>query len=63
MDFNSLIGLEENQARFLLSENGYKNIKTIINAKDDENCNKTIVCLAKYKDNIVTLICSKFYVI
>jgi hypothetical protein len=63
MDFDSLIGLEESQARFLLSKNGYNNIITVINSKDDNNCNKDLVCAVKYQGDIVTIICGKFYII
>ena len=63
MDFDSLIGLEESQARFLLSKNGYNNIVTVINSKDDNNCNKDLVCAVKFYDGLVTIICGKFYII
>ena len=33
MDFNSLIGLEEEKARQFLKKNGYNNIETKINSK------------------------------
>ena len=63
MDFDSLIGLEENQARFLLSKNGYYNIKVVLNSKDNKNCNKNLVCAIKCDNDIITMICGEFYLI
>lgn len=64
MNFDDLIGLEESQARFLLLNNGYNNIETFINSKDDDNnYNKLIVCLVKYDGIVVTIICGRFNLI
>ena len=63
MDFNELIGLEENSAKEILKGNGFENIKTVINAKEDEKCNKLLVCAVKQTEDVITLICGKFYII
>lgn len=63
MDFNDLVGLEENEAKQILSQNGFSDVKTIINAREDEKCNKTLVCAVKQTENRITLICGRFYFI
>lgn len=60
MDFNSLIGLEEKEARQVLAQNGYNNIETIINAKHVELCDSLLVCLAKEENGKVHLVCGEF---
>lgn len=61
MDFKSLIGLEEEKARQFLIENGYNNIETIINSKNNELCDTLVVCSVRYSASMVTLICGEFY--
>ena len=63
MDFNELIGLDEELAKKILRDNGFENIKTIINSKEDEKCNKLLVCAVKQTEMGITLICGKFYII
>ena len=61
MDFNSLIGLEESEARRVLVENGFDDIETIINSKHNDSTDTLIVCAAKENDGKVILICGEFY--
>ena len=63
MDFSELIGLEEELAKKILTDNGFENIKTIINSKEDEKCNKILVCAVKQTEIDITLVCGKFYII
>lgn len=63
MNLDSLIGLEVDYAKSLLIEKGYKNIKIINNFKDDDRCNKELVCLAKKIDDEITLVCGKFFIV
>ena len=61
MDLNSLIGLEEAEARQFLKKNGYNNIETIINSKHNELVDTRVVCAVKQMGTTVTLICGEFY--
>lgn len=61
MDFNSLIGLEEKNARQFLIENGYNNIETIINSKNNEKCDTLVVCAVRESELKITLVCGEFY--
>ena len=61
MDFNNLIGLEEQKARQFLIENGYNNIETIINSKDNNLCDTKVVCAVRNNGERITLICGEFY--
>ena len=61
MDFNSLIGLKENQARQFLQENGYNNIETVSNFKHNEKCDSVVVCAVRCDDEKITLICGEFF--
>ena len=61
MDFNSLIGLEEKKARQFLMDNGYNNIETKINSKDNTLCDTKVVCAVRNGGQTITLICGEFY--
>ena len=61
MDFNNLIGLEEEKARQFLIENGYNNIETIINSKDNNLCDTKVVCAVQHMNEKITLVCGEFY--
>ena len=61
MDFNSLIGLEEKKARQILNENGYNNIETKINSKENDLCDTMVVCAVRENHGLITLICGEFY--
>ena len=61
MDFSSLIGLEEQEAKQILIDNGQKNIKTIYNSQHDELCDSSRVCAVKKNDDEVILVCGEFY--
>ena len=61
MDFNSLIGLDEEKARQFLLENGYNNIETIVNSKDNNLCDTKVVCAVRKFDKKITLVCGEFY--
>lgn len=63
MDFEKLIGLDEQTARKILQENGYSNITTVLNSKENEKCNTTLVCSVKNLGENITLICGEFYII
>lgn len=63
MNFDDLIGLEESKVRKILLEAGYKNIETVINTKENDKCNKTLVCAVQQDQGRITLICGKFYII
>ena len=63
MNFDDLIGLEESEARKILAQNGYNNINTFINSKEDNKCNKALVCAVKQADDGITLICGEFYIL
>ena len=61
MDFSSLIGLDEQKAKQVLVENGYKDIEVIKNADHNELCDSFLVCLAKENNGKVSLFCGEFY--
>lgn len=61
MDFNSLIGLSEQKAKQFLLQNGYNNIETIINSKNNEKCDTLVVCAVREADKKITLVCGEFY--
>ena len=61
MDFNNLIGLSEQDARQFLLKNGYNNIETIINSKDNKLCDTKVVCAVFEKINKIILVCGEFY--
>lgn len=61
MNFNSLIGLDEQKARQFLMENGYNNIETKINSKDNNLCDTKVVCAVRKNEKKITLICGEFY--
>ncbi len=63
MDLNDLIGYEMSEAKQLLKNEGFENIDIIINSKENEKCNKTLVCSVRQTDNHITLICGQFYII
>lgn len=57
---NSLIGLKEEDARQFLLKNGYNNIETIKNSKNNDKCDTLVVCKVKIVGDKVTLICGEF---
>ncbi len=61
-DFDSLIGLEEDKAREILTKFGYKNINVLLNSKLNEKYDKRIVCSVRNSEKVVTLIIGEFYV-
>lgn len=61
MDFNSLIGLSEQKAKQFLLQNGYNNIETIINSKNNEKCDTLVVCAVRETEKKITLVCGEFY--
>lgn len=61
MDFNTLIGLDAEEAKIILKQNNFNNIEVKINAKEDDKCNTTLVCAVKQEGNCITLICGNFY--
>lgn len=61
MNFNTLIGLEEKNARQFLEKNGYNNIETIINSKHNDLCDSVMVCAVRFDGTKVTLVCGEFY--
>ena len=61
MDFSSLIGLDEQKAKQVLVENGYKDIEVIKNADHNDLCDSFLVCLAKENNGKVSLFCGEFY--
>ena len=60
MDFNSLIGLTDSEAKQILIQNGYSDIEIKINSKHDEKFDALLVCAAKEDDEKVILICGEF---
>ena len=61
MDFNSLIGLDEQIARQILIKNDYNNIETILNSKDNNLCDTRVVCAVRKTNEKITLVCGEFY--
>lgn len=61
MEFNSLIGLKEQDARQFLLNNGYNNIETIINSKNSNKCDTLVVCAVRESEAKITLVCGEFY--
>ena len=61
MDFDSLIGLDEKQARQFLKKNGYNNIETIVNSKHNELVDTMVVCAIKQDGEKIVLVCGEFY--
>ncbi|MBQ8451419.1 MAG: hypothetical protein IJ538_01415 [Clostridia bacterium] len=60
MNFESLIGLEVQKAKQILSENGYNEVSITINSKEIAGANSTIVCAVREKNNQIELVCGKF---
>ena len=61
MDLKDLIGLEVKKAKKILSEFGYNDIEEIINSKDNELCDTTMVCAVRKNGTKVTLVCGEFF--
>ena len=61
MEFNSLIGLDEQKARQVLAKNGYNKVEVIINSKDNNLCDTKVVCAVRENEGVVTLLCGEFY--
>ena len=61
MDLKDLIGLEVKKAKKILSEFGYNDIEEIINSKDNELCDTTMVCAVRENGTKVTLVCGEFF--
>ena len=61
MEFNSLIGLDEQKARQVLAKNGYNKVEVIINSKDNNLCDTKVVCAICENEGVVTLLCGEFY--
>lgn len=59
-NFDTLIGQDAEYAKKILAENGYKNIKIIINSIGLENCNRKLVCAVRENENNIVLICGEF---
>ena len=59
-DFDSLVGLEESQAKNILKENGFKNIKSILNSKQTLLSGTKLVFAVQQKDDEIVLICGEF---
>lgn len=57
---NSLIGLKEEDARQFLLKNGYNNIETIKNSKNNDKCDTFIVCAVRKNGDKITLVCGEF---
>ena len=60
-NFDDLIGLEIESAKKLLVENGYNNIKVVINSKPNTKTDTLLVCATDVSGTFVTLICGEFY--
>ena len=60
MDLNSLIGLQEAEARQFLKKNGYNNIETMINSKHNELVDTRVVCAVKQSGEKIILVCGEF---
>ena len=60
-DFSNLIGLTETQAKETLKDNGFENVKTIVNAEHKEICDSLVVCKAYLEEDEVVLVCGEFY--
>ena len=61
LDLKSLIGLEVNVAKEMLSADGEYKINVIINSKPNDKCDTTIVCNAKHEEGVINLYCGEFY--
>ena len=61
MELNNLIGLPEEKARQFLLKNGYNNIETKINSKEESLTDTRVVCAVRENGTKVTLICGEFY--
>lgn len=64
VDFDSLIGLKESDAKQILTSFGYKNIITVINSKQNQKCDTMLVCAVRQnkESKEVTLICGEFFI-
>lgn len=60
-DFNSLIGLEKDEAENILRANGYNDIKLKINSVHNDKTDTLVVCATKLCGDCVTLVCGEFY--
>ena len=60
-DFESLIGLEKEEALKILEAGGYKNVDVVINSKSNDLCDTYLVCKAENQNGRVVLICGEFY--
>ena len=60
MNKESLIGLEADEAKQILHQNGYNKVSIKINSKEIPCSNSTIVCAVRENNNEVELVCGKF---
>lgn len=61
-EFDELIGTDCDSASKYLGQNGYNNIKIVLNSKHIEGCDTKLVCAVRVEGNSVTLICGEFLV-
>ena len=61
LDFNSLIGLEKDEAVRILNKNGYNKIDMVISSKSNELCDSLLVVKAEEKNDKVRLVLGEFY--
>ena len=62
LNFDDLVGLNLDEARKILKENGYNKINVILNSKSAKECNEMLVCSVRFEKNNITLICGEFLV-
>ena len=60
-DISCVIGLEPEKAIVKLNENAIYKIEIIKNSKNNDLCDTTLVCSAKWTGDVVTLVCGEFY--
>lgn len=59
-DFDSLVGLDPNEAINILHKNGIDEVETILNSKHNDKCDTTLVCAVRFSDGKATLVCGEF---
>lgn len=59
-DFDSLIGLEAQNAKQILNNAGYNKVNIVLNAEHKNECNTIIVCAVRVADDGISLVCGEF---
>lgn len=59
-NFDSLVGLDINEATNILKVGGIDDIEIILNSKHNDKCDTTLVCAVRISNNKATIFCGEF---